>query len=78
MKKTTLSMLTKSQLIDIIMSDRMWERKAFYMVLDMVGKKIDSIIDEQEKCDFSSTQGRARFYELEKEYEKWSKIQNNL
>jgi len=78
MNKTTLSMLNKSQLIEIIVSDKMWERKAFCKVLDMVSKKIESILDEQEKCDFSSVQGRARYQELEKEYKKWSKIQDNL
>lgn len=78
MKKTTLSMLNKSELIEIILSDRMWERKAYLKVLYIVHKRIDSIIDEQEKCDLSSEQGRKRYFELEEGYERWSKIQANL
>lgn len=78
MNKTTLGLLSKEELISIITSDIMWERKAFYKVLDLVGKKIDSILDEQDKCDFMTAKGREEYYRLEKEYNKWSKIQDNL
>lgn len=78
MNKTTLGLLSKEELISIITSDIMWERKAFYKVLDLVGKKIDSILDEQDKCDFMTAKGREEYYRLEKEYKKWSKIQDNL
>lgn len=78
MNKKSLSLLSKEELIDIILSDRMWERKAFLKVVDFVGKKIESILDEQEKCDFMTTKGREEYYRLEKEYEKWSKIQENI
>ena len=78
MNKTTLSMLSKSELIDIIQSDRMWETKAFRKILSIVENKINSIIDEQEKCDLMTMSGRERYEELEKEYKKWSKIQDNL
>lgn len=74
MNKTTLGLLSKEELISIITSDIMWERKAFYKVLDLVGKKIDSILDEQDKCDFMTEE----YYRLEKEYNKWSKIRDNL
>lgn len=56
----------------------MWERKAYLKVLYIVNKRIDSIIDEQEKCDLFSEQGRKRYFELEEGYERWSKIQANL
>lgn len=78
MNKTTLSMLSKSELIDIIQSDRMWETKAFRKVLSIVGNKINSILDEQEGCDLMTMSGRKRYEELEKEYKKWSKIQDEL
>ena len=42
MNKKTLSMLSKSELIDIIQSDRMWETKAFRKVLYIVGNKISN------------------------------------
>lgn len=78
MNKSTLGLLSKEELISIITSDIMWERKAFYKVLDLVGKKIDSILDEQDKCDFMTAKGREEYYRLEKEYNKWSKILDNL
>lgn len=78
MNKTTLSMLNKSQLIEIIMSDKLWERKAFYKVLKMINQKIESILDEQEKCDLATMKGRVDYQKLEKEYKKWSNIQDNL
>lgn len=78
MNKTTLELLSKEELISIITSDKMWERKAFHKVLDLVGKKIESILDEQDKCDFMTAQGREEYYRLEKEYKKWSKIQDDL
>ena len=78
MKKETLKYLKKDDLIEIITSDRMWERKAFMRVLDIVTDKVDSIIDEQAKCDFRTVDGQKRYFELEKEYKKWSDIQMNL
>ena len=78
MNKKTLSMLSKSELIDIIQSDRMWETKAFRKVVSIVGNKINSILDEQEKCDFMTASGRLKYQELEEEYKKWSKIQDEL
>lgn len=78
MNKTTLGLLSKEELISIITSDKMWERKAFHKVLDLVDKKIESILDEQDKCDFMTAKGREEYYRLEKEYKKWSKIQDNL
>ena len=78
MNKSTLSLLDKNELIEIILSDRMWEHKAFHKVLDLVGKKIESILDEQDKCDFMTAKGREEYYRLEKEYKKWVKIQDNL
>lgn len=78
MNKSTLGLLSKEELISIITSDIMWERKAFHKVLDLVGKKIDSILDEQDKCDFMTAKGREEYYRLEKEYKKWSKIRDNL
>lgn len=78
MTKTTLSLLDKKDLIEIILSDKMWERRAFYKVLDLVGKKIVSILDEQEKCDLMTARGRVEYYRLEKEYKKWEKIQDDL
>lgn len=78
MTKTTLGLLSKEELISIITSDIMWERKAFHKVLDLVSKKIDSILDEQDECDFKTAKGRKEYDRLEKEYKKWSKILDNL
>lgn len=74
MKKESLKRLTKEQLIEIITSDKLWERKAYLMVNTMVGQKIESILDEQEKVPFWSDE----YIRLEKEYKKWDKIQQNL
>lgn len=78
MRKETFKLLSKNDLIQIILSDSMWERKAFYTVLKLVGDKIDAIIDQQDKCDISTVDGWKKYLELEKEYRKWSGIQANL
>lgn len=77
MNKKTLNYLTKKDLIEIITSDSMWERKAFFKVTKLVHDKVNAIIDEQEKC-IHTTEGMIRYWELEKEYQKWSDIQANL
>lgn len=78
MNKTTLSLLDKKDLIKIILSDKMWERKAFMKVLELVSNKINSILDEQEKCDLMTAAGRMEYYRLEEEYKKWSKIHDEI
>jgi hypothetical protein len=74
MKKESLKYLSKDELIEIIMSDKMLGYKAFRKLNDVVAKRIDAIIDKQGKCDYFSDEYR----KLEKEYEKWTKIQENL
>jgi hypothetical protein len=74
MKKESLKYLSKDELIEIIMSDKMLEHKAFRKLIDVVAKRIYAIIDKQEKCSPFSDE----YQKLEKEYEKWTKIQENL
>jgi hypothetical protein len=74
MKKESLRYLSKDDLIEIIMSDGRLTHKAFYKLNDVVSQKIDEIIDKQGKCDYFSDE----YKKLEKEYEKWTKIQENL
>lgn len=78
MDKTTLSLLDKSTLIDVILSDKSLENRAFHRVLDAVSKKIEAIITEQEHCDLNTQSGWKRYTELEKEYKKWDKIMQNI
>ena len=78
MDKKSLKLLSKDDLIEIITSDSMWQRKAFMKVINIVHKKVNAIIDEQEKCDICTVTGRAKYEELEKQYKKWSDIQMRL
>ena len=78
MKRESLKYLSKSDMMDIIMSEPTTERRAFYKVAELVHNKIQAIIEEQGKCDLMTYNGRIQYAQLEKEYIKWSKIQENL
>lgn len=78
MTKKSLKYLSKDELIEIIVSDKYLERQAFNKLNEIVHKKIVSIIDDQERCDLSTYEGHMNYARLEKEYKKWSKIQENL
>lgn len=78
MKRENLKYLSKSDMMDIIMSEPITERRAFYKVIELVCDKIQAIIEEQTECDITTYNGRLRYAQLEKEYTKWSKIQENL
>lgn len=78
MIKKSLKYLPKDELIEIIVSDKFLERKAFDKLNETVHKKIVSIIDDQERCDLRTFEGRMNYARLEKEYKKWSNIQENL
>lgn len=78
MKDSTLKLLSKSDLIGIIQSEPTWKRRAFYKVIDLVNQKITEILDEQEKLDIATLDGRIKYLELEEKYEKWKKIQDDL
>ena len=78
MKDFSLKLLNKDDLIEIIQSEPKWERRAFYKVLDIVNREITDILDEQEKLDIATTEGRIKYFELEKQYRKWKKILDNL
>lgn len=78
MKSESLKYLSKSDMMDIIMSEPITERRAFYKVTELVCNKIQAIVEEQTKCDLMTYNGRLQYAQLEKEYIKWSKIQENL
>lgn len=78
MKDSSLKLLSKEDLIEIIKSEPTLKRMAFHKVLDMVNRKITSILDEQEELDFTTIEGRIKYFELEKQHQRWRKIQNNL
>jgi hypothetical protein len=74
MKKESLRYLSKDDLIEIIMSDGRLTHKAFHKLNNIICKKIDEIIEEQQNYYYFSDE----YQKLEKEYEKWTKIQENL
>lgn len=78
MKKETLKKLSKEDLIDIILSDSQWKRKAFRVVIAIVEEKINDIIDKQEECDLLTLEGLEEYQRLQQQYEKWVKIQEDL
>lgn len=78
MKKDALTYLTKEELIDIIKTSPTLKRQAHIKACESVYNKINSIIDKQEKCDITTTDGLAKYVELEAEYKKWTKIQGRL
>ena len=78
MDRASLKYLSKDDLIEVITSDRMLERKALRKVISIVTEKVLSIIEEQEKCDLTTVDGKIKYFELEKEYQKWSGIQERL
>lgn len=78
MKEESLNLLSKKELIEIIKSDILWETKAGMKVIEIVHKKVTNIIDEQKKCNLLTVTGIAKYEELEKQYKKWSNIQENL
>ncbi len=78
MKKDPLTYLTKEELIQIIKTSPTLKRQAHIKVCESVYNKINSIIDKQEKCDLATSEGVARYAELEAEYKKWTKIQERL
>lgn len=78
MKRESLKLLSKDELIEIIISDKRLECRAFNKLIDVVSKKVLSIIDKQAECDLTTSSGRKEYLRLEKEYEKWSKIHENL
>lgn len=78
MDKESLKYLSKDELIEIIISNNATRYTAFSKVIDVVGKKVLDIIEKQEKCDLLTPKGRDKYDKLEKEYQKWEKIQESL
>lgn len=78
MDKKSLKYLSKDELIEIVISNNATRHTAFSKVIGVVGEKVLDIIEKQEKCDLLTPKGRDEHDKLEKEYQKWSKIQENL
>ena len=78
MKDESLNHLSKEELIEIVLSDDKTRSKAFRKVNQKIAKKIENIIEQQEKCNILTPAGRAEHERLEKQYKKWDKIQANL
>lgn len=78
MNKDSLKYLSKDELIEITISNNATRHAAFSKVIDVVGEKVLDIIRKQEKCDLLTPRGRDEYDKLEKEYQKWSKIQESL
>lgn len=78
MRKEPLKYLTKEDLIGIIKTNPETKRLAQMRLIITVHKRIDDIINKQAKCDMTTPDGLARYVELEAEYKKWTRIQEQL
>lgn len=76
MKAENFNLLPKKMLIEIICSDQFTQAKAERRVNLLVFKKINEILDAQEKAD--KTGNYLEYDRLEKEYKKWEAIQKKL
>lgn len=76
LKKKALMLLSKEEIIDIILkvNDRSLNRDLSVKINDYVYKKINSILDKQEKTDCFSKE----YEQLEEQYKKWVKIQESI
>lgn len=74
MTKEDLKNFSKDELIEIIMIDKYLSIQTRFKILDTISEKIDNILNKRMKCKLFSKE----YYKLQKEYEKWTDLQENI
>lgn len=78
--KEVLRLLSKKDLISTILevNDFRLMRKFRNIITEKYAKELDKILDEQEKCDFSTLRGRYEYSQLEEKYKEVESMFNRL
>ena len=78
MRKDPLNYLTKKELIAVIKTNKEAYRQANMKLIGIAYEKINRIVDKQAECDLATSEGLAKYVELEAEYKKWIRIQERI